>query len=274
MRTVDERASEIGGRRRLSAAGWAVLCLAALALAGAGCAHSRARREAKQRAEALIPPPIPPFLSGPAALLLTNTGGFSCHLVMETGPASAAGKPLVGEFFGRGSKLFFSPDPSSFDHRTGGFGFLWDVAEGRGFLLCDAMQGYAPISSRFHATSLVARPTSQGSRKIAGRECEPKDVSVSATDAPTEVLHVWEAASLKNFPVRLSGVEGRPFDVTLSKVRLSAPAADMFQPPEGFARFESAEGMLAEMVMRQEKLKRKPTEELSTPDTKPQPGIR
>ena len=48
----------------------------------------------------------------------------------------------------------------------------------------------------------------------------------------------------------------------------------MFQPPEGFARFESAEGMLAEMVMRQEKLKRKPTEEFSTPDTKAQPGIR
>jgi hypothetical protein len=209
-------------------------------------------------------------LSGAAALLLTNNGGFSCHLVMESGPASKPGKPLVGDLFGRGNKLFFSPDPSCFEHRTGGFGFLWDVAEGRGALLCDTMQGYAPISSRFHATDLVVRRTGQGLRKIAGHACESEEVSVGAVDAPTQVLHVWQSAELRNFPVRMSGVDGRPFDVTLSKVRLGVPAADMFQPPEGFSRFESVEGMLAEMVMRQEKLKRKPTEEVLTPDGKTQ----
>jgi len=274
MRCSDERKRGNGPGRWLPAAVWGGLCLAIVALAGNGCAHARAQREARERAAALIPPPTPPFLNGPAALLLTNSGGFSCHLVMVAGSSPQAVPPLVGELFGRGSKLFFSPGPSSFGHRAGGFGFLWDVAEGRGILLCDAMQGYAPISSHFRATNVVVRATGQGSQKIAGHECEPMEVSVSLSEGPMQVLRMWQAMGWKDFPLRLSSAEGPRFDLTLSNVRLEVPVAEMFQPPEGFARFESPEGMMAEMVMRQEKLKRKPGEESLTPDVRSRPETR
>ena len=222
---------------------------------------------------ALIPPPVPPFLSGPVALLLTSTPGFSCRVTMAGGAGSASGEPLTGDLFGCTNKLFFAPSPAAFGHRAGGFGFLYDVDQARGFLLCDAMQGYAPVSARFSPTNVAVRSVGRGLEKLGGHSCDTVEVTFELADAPSQVLRVWRALDLQKFPVRISSSQGRPFDVTLSKIRLEVPPADMFLPPEGFARYESSEGMMAEMVMRQEKLKRKLGEEPLVPDLAPQsPG--
>jgi len=255
---------------RRTAAGWTLLCLAVTLLAVAGCANQDSPRQARLRAATLIPPPSPPFLNGSVALLLTTLPGFSCHLTMQGGPMAAPSDLLTGELFGCSNKLFFAPAPSSFGGRAGGFGFLYDIDQGQGFMLCDAMQGYAPISSRFSPTDVAVRPLGKGGERVAGHRCEPVEVVVSLADAPRQVLRVWRALDLQKFPVRISTAEGRAFDLTLSRIRLEIPPAEMFRPPEGFARYESPEGMMAEMVMRQEKLKRKPGEEPLIPEVTPQ----
>jgi len=62
-------------------------------------------------------------------------------------------------------------------------------------------------------------------------------------------------------PLRVAtAAPGRPVIVNLSRIRLEAPSSRLFVPPDGFTRHDSAETMMAEMAMRQENLKRKPTE--------------
>ena len=63
---------------------WQALCLLLAAVLTTGCAHSR---DAEQRAGAAggyLPPEPPAFLSGPLAVVLTNMGGFSAHVVMQS----------------------------------------------------------------------------------------------------------------------------------------------------------------------------------------------
>jgi hypothetical protein len=62
--------------------------------------------------------------------------------------------------------------------------------------------------------------------------------------------------------------------LTLSKVRLEAVPNDLFQPPNGFTKYDSAEVMINELSSRQLNLKQRATywpEEkdiLSAPDTR------
>ena len=253
----------------MGAAGLALLGLVLVAVVASGCAHASARRESRERTAALTPPPAPPFLSGSVALLLTTFPGFSCHVAMQGGPGSGSTQPLAGELFGCSNKLFFAPAPGAFGGRTGGFGFLYDVDQGQGFMLCDTMQGFAPISTRFSPTNISVRVVSKSRERIAGHACEPVEVTISQADGPQQVLRVWRADDLQSFPLRISSAEGRPFDLVLTRVRLNTPPGEMFRTPEGFSRYDSPEGMMAEMVMRQEKLKRKPGEEPLIPEVTP-----
>ena len=68
---------------------------------------------------------------------------------------------ISGELMGQGGKLLFTPQAtgSRGKHmREAKISFIWDVAEGRGYILSEALQGYAPISSRAKFTIAGSRP--------------------------------------------------------------------------------------------------------------------
>src|SRR6516162_10177879 len=88
-------------------------CLAALALLAAGCSHSR-KAEESGFTRAFAPQP-PAFLNGPACVLLTNSGGFSARLTLETEDMVAHQNGGSGQLFSQGSKLFFAPEPKGAD---------------------------------------------------------------------------------------------------------------------------------------------------------------
>ena len=90
------------------------------------------------------------FLNGPMAILLTNTSGFSCHVVMTTGSPPIPGETVSGNSCAGAPELLFAPDahcPAGKRFARSGFSFIWDVAAQHGYLLSEALQGYAPISS-------------------------------------------------------------------------------------------------------------------------------
>jgi hypothetical protein len=234
-------------------------CLVAAALVAAGCAHSRNKDRI-----GLIPPPVPPFLNGPMAVLLTNTPGFSCYVVMTTGSPPIPGETVSGNLLCRGSELLFAPDAHWLAGKRfarSGFSFTWNVATQHGYLLSEALQGYAPISSRVQATNVLALPSRSASEVVEGRHCQRTEVEVESSDGSKTPFQVWRASDLKGAPLRIaSAAPGRPVLVSFSKFRFEAPSSRLFVPPEGFTRHDSAETMMAEMTMRQENLKRKPTE--------------
>jgi hypothetical protein len=235
-------------------------CVVAAALLATGCAHSRDKNRI-----GLIPPPVPLFLSGPMGVLLTNTTGYSCRVVMTTGSPPVPGETVSGQLLCRGSQLLFAPDansPAGKRFARCQFSFVWEVGAQRGYMLSEALQGYAPISSQVQATNVVALASRSASEEVGGHRCQRTDVQVESNDGSKAPFQVWRAPDLNAAPLRIAtAAPGRSVVVNFSKIRLEVPSSRLFVPPEGFTAHDSAETLMAEMAMRQENLKRKPSEE-------------
>ena len=268
MQTQVSRVPKLQSGSRRSFSGRTACGLLALALAAAGCSHKQAAREAP--AATLFTPRPPTFLSGPMAVLFTNTAGFSARLVVENEAFRNPARPLTGQLLGRSPWLLFAPDPGEVPDKhapAGGYSYLWNPAEQRGFVLSEALQGYAPVAQKLQATNVTIRLTQAAAQKIGGHACATEEATVQLSDGSQTVFQVWQATDLKGFPVRISATSNAaPLAVSLSKIRLEPPTADLFAPPEGFTRYDSPEMMADELVMRQHNLKRKGREELEPLD--------
>src|SRR5580704_4471994 len=92
----------------LAALGWCQVGLIITILAG--CSHSNTSAVRAGSTRGLLPPEPPSFLSGPVAVLLTNTDSFGGHIVVDSGNRM---KVVSGELLGRDGKLLFAPDPTA-----------------------------------------------------------------------------------------------------------------------------------------------------------------
>jgi hypothetical protein len=222
--------------------------LAALGWGAAGCAH----RELFLR----VPTPqVPAFLSGPAAVLLTNTSGFSAKASLQTVSLLETERLRSGQLLARGSKLLFVPGrekSSSKDVLPGGFSFIWDVATGTGYVLSEPLQAYAPISSSVQVTNLTWTPRPAATETIDGRLCSVGVAQAQLNNGSGASFEVFRAPDLQNLSLRINALtNSNPFTLTLSKARLETVRADLFAPPDGFTRYSSPEAMADELAARQ-----------------------
>jgi hypothetical protein len=215
-------------------------------------------------------PAIPLFLNGPMALLLTNADGFRARVVFESAAPSGVTQTTAGELMVRGSKLLFTPAPTSgakHQPHSEDTAFIWDVNENRGYLLNDPLQAYAPVSSSRQFTNVTtgAALNTASPEKVAGHPCQATEVTVTASDGVATVFRVWRAADLKELPLRIQCPSGGvPLTLNLSKVSLGAVPNDLFLPPNGFTKYESPEAMMTEMALRRVNMSRKQI--YNTPD--------
>jgi hypothetical protein len=230
--------------------GAVVLAAASAALLAWGCAGPRDGRGLAEPA-----PEIPSFLSGPAGLLLTNSPGFSAHLVMETSVSSNRPAALAGDLLGRGGKLLFAPGGAAKrkGKRGGGFLFVWDVAARSGWILSESLQGFAPVSSSDrYAIVTVNTALDNGLPKKPGAD-EPgaEEVDVASGDGSVTACRVWPAPEANGFPRRIAaGTPAASFAIQFSNIKLEAPAAGIFQPPDGFTRYDTPDAMMLELLAR------------------------
>ncbi len=211
-------------------------------------------------------PTVPKFMTGPASLLLTNVDGFSAELVMQT-PVSADKSDVVsGELLGRGGKLLFAPSANKSKgkkNRSGGFLYIWDVASNTGYVLSEALQGYAPVPSGARFGGVSASPARPSAERVDGHPCEVGDVLVGLSNGSSQSFHVWQATDLKGFPARVASAADAAnpaFTISFSKIELLAPSKSLFEPPEDFTKYESMDQMMTEIVSRQEGGKKTPSE--------------
>jgi hypothetical protein len=237
-----------------------------------GCAHPH-EQEAKHEFIGVFTPQLPPFVNGPMAVLLTNTTGFSARTTLKSEAFPGPEHQKTGQLLCRGSKLLFAPDPDESarkQSRAGGFSFLWDTAESQGYLLSEALQGYAPIASKALVTNLVTGTIQATPRKVAGYQCEPADARVQLSDGSTAILQLWRASDLKGLPVEIMSTgPAAPLTLTFSKIRLEPPPAEMFALPDGFTKYNSPETLADELALRQNNLHR-PTHEPSEENEHPE----
>jgi hypothetical protein len=234
------------------------------ALAGVilcGCSHSKDDRIGGGYAGSYAAQP-PAFLNGPMNVLLTNTGGFTAHLTVQGDPFALDDGLKSGQLLCQGSKLVFAPAQNKSKKkqvRAGGFAFIWDVANSRGFVLSGALEGYAPVSASSHATNVVVQPKG-AAEKIDGHSATTETAVVNMSDGSSDTFDVWRARDLNAFPVRITATgTGVPVTLLLSDIHLSPPPNEVFAPPEEFTKYSSPEAMADEVVARQHNLHRKST---------------
>jgi hypothetical protein len=131
------------------------------------------------------------------------------------------------------------------------------VAKSSGFVLSDALQGYAPIAATAVVTNLVLQAANAGSQRVSGHPCEPATAAIQMSDGTTVDFQVQRATDLKGFPVQIEHGTKGVSTLTLSKVRLDPPPADLFSLPEGFTKYPTPEAMADELAARQNNIRRR-----------------
>jgi hypothetical protein len=203
-------------------------------------------------------PRMPSFFDGAGAVLLTNYGGFSAQLKAQ---GSASGEETTsGKILGRGSKLLYAPNPEETKERNntaGEFSFVWDTATGVGFVMSEALQGYATVAIKSAVTNVWVAAGQPIAEKINGQPCEVAQALVQFSDGKTSVFDVFRASTLRGFPLRIrSGTNTPPLTVEFSKVRFETPPEDLFVLPEGYTKYPSPEAISDELAARQLNLRR------------------
>lgn len=244
-----------------------LLFLGTMLLFLAGCSHSGDFESRARGFTGVITPHPPIFFTGPACVLLTNTSGFSARVTAQTEGLTESERNYAGQLLGLGTKLLFAPDPGAIPKKQGpegGFSFIWDAAENRGFVLSEALQAYAPVSASTHVTNLVVSSMPAVPQKLAGHTCELAQATAQKDDGGNALFELLRATDLKGFPLRISsgGTNSTPLTLTFSKVRLEPPGTDVFAPPDGFTKYSSPEAMADELAARNHNLRRKRTDDL------------
>jgi hypothetical protein len=224
-----------------------------LALTLVGCSRGD-RSSTRGGMVGVISAQVPTFLNGPMDLLLTNASGFDARV--EVQGDSAFAHNTTGQLLCRGSKLLFAPDPGSDSSiKIGGFIFIWDVSEGRGLVLSESLQGYAPVSTGLRATNLLLQAASGGAQQFDGHPCQPHDAVVRMNDGATAAFRALCASDLNGLPVQITS-RNTPLTLALSHVRFEAPPLDLFSPPDGFSKYSSPEAMADELASRRRNYRR------------------
>jgi hypothetical protein len=254
----------MNGKTRLGGVEITIVCCLALGSLLAGCAHHREFSGAEQRA--ISTPPV--FFTGPMALLLTNGNSFNAQLTYETRTAWGSTQSVTGSFTGAGSKIAFQPTlaKSSRKNTQAQMSFVWNAAQGGGYAINDALQGYAPFSGNVRFTNLISSKLNSTPERISGYDCEEENVTVLGADGSINQLRVWRAAGLRGFPVRISaGTSTNAALLTFSKIEFGQPA-QFLMSQEGFTRYDSPEAMVSELIARQHNFSRKEGETFGSQD--------
>jgi len=230
-----------------------VSILAAAILAGTGgCAHTHGERA--RNPEAQILPNLTAIITGPAALLLTNTSGFQSEYRLSFDDHGKAPAKPLGRLFVRGAKIEVTLGNSKGGPGSGGaFTVVWDAAAGQGYVSSEALQGYAPLGGVVGFSNFVRQAAGGSPQPLDGRLAEK--VIATATSTNGERLS-WELASdleHGHLALELHSQQGAPsFTLTLTKVQSSVPPEEIFLRAFEFKKYASEEALLTELELREQ----------------------
>ena len=224
------------------------LLAVALAIAG-GCASSKNTGPSFHAGDEKTPE----FFNGPAVALITNASAYSARLNTDIVGPSGLEHPLAGELLQSGGRLVFQPDQtSSKKHPGAGIIFLWDANQQRGWTVSETLQGYAPAPSTLQVAEVKYDAASATPDQIDSHPCHRINALITLTDGSTSRYVVWQADDLRHFPIRVQSASGgKPTTLNFSDIRFESPDADLFEPPDGFVRFENPVAMMNELIIRE-----------------------
>jgi hypothetical protein len=123
------------------------------------------------------------------------------------------------------------------------------------FLIYPGLKSYveSPLPAAAAATNLNFKVTTTetGKESVAGHFCVKNKVFVTDATGTTNEFTVWNAPDLKNFPMKIFRA-GPDADVTLlfTDLSLTKPAANLFDPPAGYTRYDNVQTMMQINLMK------------------------
>ena len=242
---------------RLALTEWRKLQSLAMALPILALAAGCASKIDPQRDNAALETPA--IFSSAALTLATNTLGFTANVEIQS-PSSLGTKRQTGRVFGAGSRFMFVPDFETHVFRKEAAAdktyFVWDVAESKGYVLNEALQGYAPYSIPARVTNVTVDDVESVSADFDGHRCRRGEATISVSEGPQATFTVWRAKDLNGFPMQIKAGSGQ-YTVTFSKVNFERVGGSLFTPPEGFTQHPSPSAMLGILLERQDKARKK-----------------
>lgn len=234
--------------------------MVASAILSTGCAHHRPDKGDGPRGDLafMFDTRPPEFLIGPMSALLPGPDGISAQLTFtETGVPAPKMPPLHGTLLGRDGWFLFQPQHTGPRRRKSGpEGMLYsfDVNHGTGFVMSEALLGYAPFTTALRHSlqhTNAPMPTAQ-TMQIEGHTCVRETITVHSGDGTAAAFSVWRAEDLHHWPLRIISADGtNAASLELTQVHPDTPRLELFQPPADFTRYDSVEAMMNELSRRQ-----------------------
>lgn len=89
-----------------------------------------------------------------------------------------------------------------------------------------------------------------GKETVNGRPTVKNKVTITGEDGKKHQMTVWNATDLKDFPVKFAMKEGgAEVEVLYSDIKLGKPEAKLFEPPQGYEKFDSIQAMMMKKLM-------------------------
>lgn len=224
--------------------------MAAIAIAwNCGCAH--AHREHARNGRAGILPEVTAIITGPAALLLTNAVGFQAEYNLSIDGDLNSAANAAGQFLTRGAEVRLTLGTAkSGTGAASGFIIVWDAAARRGFVLSEALQGYAPIGGSDCFSNLLMEETGSAPQRLDGHVVEKVNATITGCNGQAQA---FELSRSGNLPMEIHSSNAAPnFTLRFSKIEVAAPSGELFLLPKDFTKYDSEESLLAELASRQQ----------------------
>jgi hypothetical protein len=166
-----------------------------------------------------------------------------------------------GELLGRDGRLIFQPvlDLKGKRARTeGGLFFIWDTTKNSGYVLSEALQGFAPIKIDAPPAGQFAIAREAIKEDINGHPCHQCKATAVLGNGLQEHLTLWQADDAKHFPVRIEADNGAErMTLNFSEIRLEYPPLGLFAPPQGFTAYANSVALMNELIIREASLSKK-----------------
>ncbi len=214
-------------------------------------------------------PPPGPGLSGSTAKLFGDNSSFSATLEMQTGSEGGAdAMSIPGKIFFDAGKSRFEMDMSQMkggkmppqaaaQMKSIGMDKMIMIArpdKKMGYQVYPGMQAYVenPLPEQESASApsdFKIEITELGKETVDNHPCIKNKAVVTDKEGAKHESTVWNATDLKKFPIKIEQVEsGTKVTMLFHDVRLSKPAADLFEPPSDATKYDSMQSMMQQVM--------------------------
>ena len=207
-------------------------------------------------------------ISGPTTRLFGDNVTFTAELELQTQTQANQKTAMPGKL--------------AFDHGKSSFGLELSAMEGKGidpktaahmkgmgmdkmvliirpdkkvsYTVYPSLKAYveSPMSEREAAESIAdykMEATILGKEMVNDHECVKSKTVVTDKEGKHYDSIVWNASDLKNFPLKIETTEqDTAVTMVFKNVSFAQPESSQFEPPAGYARYETLVAMMQEVI--------------------------